>query len=96
MSETSFPLTGPHLRDAKARAQLLRPSVRLGKAGPDTAFHRALALELDLRSLAKIKFDHFKEDRKTLAPQIAYEANAQIILFVGNTLTLYRPKATHT
>lgn len=87
-------LSGSALREAKAQAQLLRPTVRLGKAGADVAFHRTLSGQLDLRSLVKVKFDCFKEKRKTLARQIADEAGAQIILLVGNTVTLYRVKLT--
>ncbi|MFQ3671891.1 MAG: YhbY family RNA-binding protein [Verrucomicrobiia bacterium] len=91
MSDLPHFLSGTALRQAKAQAQRLRPSVRLGKAGADSAFHQALDTELNLRSLAKIKFEHHQASKKTLAPEIARQAQAQIILFVGHTLTLYRP-----
>lgn len=84
-------LPGPLLRRLKPPAQHLEPVVRLGKAGPTEAFFTALDRALADHELVKMKFDHFKEEKKTLAPEIAARAGAGIVQQVGNVLVLFRP-----
>jgi RNA-binding protein len=81
---------GALLRHLKALAQRLDPCVRLGKAGPTEAFHRALDIALTQHELVKVKFDDFKDQKKTLSPQIAERAQSHIVMRVGNVLVLYR------
>jgi RNA-binding protein len=40
----------------------------------------------------KIKFSDFKEEKKTLAPQIAEQSGSELIMRVGNVAVYYRPK----
>ncbi|MGF1655937.1 MAG: YhbY family RNA-binding protein [Verrucomicrobiales bacterium] len=84
-------LSAHALRDLKARSQKLQPVVRIGQAGVSNAFYAALNLALDQHQLVKVKFESFKSERKRLVPEIAVEVQARVILFVGNTVTLYRP-----
>lgn len=78
------------MRELKAQSQRLNPSVRIGKNGVDAAFFRALDAALSRQNLVKIKFDSLKEQKKTLVPQIAAASSSSVVLFVGNTVTLYR------
>ena len=84
----------PTLTELKSRAQLLDATVRVGKAGADPAFYVELNRCLDARLLVKIKFVAFKDERKALAPAIAAATESKMVLFVGNTLTLYRAPKT--
>ena len=81
------------LKKLKARAQLLNPAVKVGKAGVSDAFLASLEDALKRSGLVKIKFDEFKEQKKELVPQIAEKTNSQVVLRVGNTAVLYRPGA---
>ena len=85
-----MPLTPSELRTLKARAQLLEPAVRLGKDGASEAFYHALDEALTRHGLVKIKFAGFKEEKKTLAPEIAAQAGAELILRVGNVAVYHR------
>lgn len=84
-------LPGPLLRRLKPLAARLGPVVRLGKAGLSDGFFAALDRALLDHELVKLKFDHFKEEKKALVPQIAARAGAGIVQRVGNVLVLYRP-----
>lgn len=88
---SALPLSGPLLRRLKPPAQRLEPVVRLGKAGATEAFFAALDRALLDHELVKLKFDHFKEEKRALAPDIAARARAGIVQQVGNVLVLYRP-----
>ena len=90
------PATGRELRDLKARAQLLRPLMKIGKEGIGDAFLKTLEQELDYHQLVKVKFDEFKEQKKELVPVLAEKARAQVIMRVGNVAVLFRRKASET
>jgi RNA-binding protein len=85
-------VSGTQLRALKARAQRLDPVLRVGKAGLTDAFFAALDEALTRHELIKIKFDQFKEQKKTLAPQIVERSQSQLVLRVGNVVVLYRPR----
>jgi RNA-binding protein len=86
------PVSGAELRALKARAQRLDPVLRIGKAGLSDAFFAALDEVLTRHELVKIKFDQFKEQKKTLIPQIVERSQSQLVLRVGNVAVLYRPR----
>ena len=93
MSESTAPqppAAGRELRDLKARAQHLNPVLKIGKAGLTDAFYLALANELRQHELVKLKFDDFKEEKKTLVPQIVARSGAQLIQRVGNVAVLFQ------
>ena len=83
-------LTPAQLRDLKAQSQRLNPSLRVGKSGVNDAFYRTLDTALVRQQLVKIKFESLKENKKELVPEIARRSSSRVILFVGNTVTLYR------
>jgi RNA-binding protein len=86
-------VAGRELRDLKAKAQHLRPLVKLGKEGLSDSFLAGLDQALSDHELVKVKFDEFKDQKKELAPTLAARARAQIIMRVGNVVVLFRRKA---
>ncbi len=86
------PLTNAQIRALKARAQLLDATLKLGKEGVSEKFIAALDDALTRRELVKVKFDHFKEQKKELSPQLAEKTNSHLIMRVGNVAVLFRAK----
>jgi RNA-binding protein len=86
------PLTNFQIRKFKAAAQLMEPTLKIGKAGLSDGFVRTVADELDRHELVKIKFAEFKEEKKTLAPLLAEKTSSHLVMRVGNVMVLHRPK----
>ena len=86
------PLTNSEKRDLKARAQRLDPVLKLGHAGASETFLKCLDEALATHGLVKIKFSDFKEEKKTLAPQIAEKTGSELIMRVGNVAVYFREK----
>jgi RNA-binding protein len=86
-------LSNAQKRDLKARAQRLEPVVKLGHAGPSPAFVASLDTALVQHELVKMKFTDFKEERKTLAAQIAEQTRSELIMQVGNVAVFFRAKS---
>jgi RNA-binding protein len=88
-------LSGAELRDLKAKARALDPVVRLGHSGMSDSFLAAMNEALDKHGLVKMKFTDFKEEKKTLTPQIAERTGSTVVMRVGNVAVFYkeRPKA---
>ncbi len=86
------PLTNAQIRELKARAQLLKAAIKIGKEGLSPQFLTALDGVLSHHELVKVKFDEFKEQKKELAPQLAEKTGSHLIARVGNVAVLYRPK----
>ena len=87
-------VAGRELRDLKAKAQRLKPLVKLGKEGISESFLAALDQALGHHQLVKVKFEEFKDQKKELSPVLARRAGAQIIMRVGNVVVLFRRKAS--
>jgi RNA-binding protein len=85
-------LTNPEIRALKARAQLLKPTLKIGKEGLSPAFIAALDEALKHHDLVKVKFDDFKERKKELSPQLAEKTGSRLIMRVGNVAVLFRPR----
>ena len=86
------PITNVELRKYKARAQLLEPMFKVGKAGLSDGFVKSINDALELHDLVKVKFVEFKEEKKTLAPALAEKTNSHLVMRVGNVAVLCRPK----
>jgi len=86
------PLPNSELRKYKARAQLLEPMFKVGKAGLSDGFIKSISDALDTHDLVKVKFAEFKEEKKTLAPRLAEKTASHLIMRVGNVAVLCRPK----
>jgi RNA-binding protein len=85
-------LSNVQKRELKARAQRLEPAVRLGHGGVSEAFLKGLDEALTLHELVKVKFTDFKEEKKTLAPEIAEKTGSELVMRVGNVAVYFRPK----
>lgn len=87
------PLTNPEIRKLKAQAQRLEATFKVGKAGLSEAFLKSVDEGLAHHELVKVKFAEFKEEKKTLAPELAERTSSQLIMRVGNVAVLFRPKS---
>jgi len=87
------PLTNAKKRQLKARAQKLEPVLKIGHGGVTPAFLASLEEALNTHELVKVRFADFKEEKKTLAPQIAEQSGSELIMRVGNVAVYYRPGA---
>jgi RNA-binding protein len=83
-------LTNAEIRKLKARAQLLEPMFKVGKAGLSEGFVKSVDAGLTHHDLVKIKFVEFKDEKKTLAPALAEKTSSHLIMRVGNVAVLYR------
>ena len=85
-------LSGAEKRALKSRAQLLEAVVRIGQAGVTEAVVASLDSALQDHSLVKVRFSDFKEERHTLAPQLAERTGSTLLQQVGNVAVYYRKK----
>jgi len=85
-------LTNAKIRELKARAQLMKPALKIGHDGLSASFLAELDAMLKHHELVKVKFDDFKEQKKELAPQLAEKTGSELIMRVGNVAVLFRPK----
>lgn len=89
-------LSNREVRALKARAQLLKPMLKVGKDGLSPAFVKAADDALAHHELVKVKFDEFKEQRKDLTRKLAESVSANLIMQVGHVIVLFRRKAKPT
>ena len=86
-------ISNRELRALKARAQLLKPMLKVGKDGLSPAFTKELDTMLTHHDLVKVKFDEFKEQKKELGPKLAESVRAKIVMQVGHVVVVFRRKA---
>ena len=86
-------MSAPKLSELKSRAQLLKPSIKLGKAGASPELLAELGKLLDIHGLVKLRFEGFKEERKTLSKDLAAKTGATLVQQVGHTAVYYRTPA---
>ena len=84
------PLTNATISKLKSLAQRLDAVLALGKSGASDAFIKSLDEALGQHELVKIKFAAFKDERKTLAPQLAEKTNSHLVWIVGHVAVFYR------
>jgi RNA-binding protein len=85
-------LTNARIRELKARAQLMKPMLKVGHDGLSPQFLAELDETLKHHELVKVKFADFKDQKKELAPQLAEKTGSQLIMRVGNVAVVYRAK----
>ena len=83
----------PKLRDLKVRAQLLKPAVRLGKAGITPEFLAVFEDALHRAGLVKLRFEGHKDERKVLSKQLAEQSRSLLVQQVGYTAVYYRAQS---
>jgi RNA-binding protein len=88
------PLSNSEIRRLKASAQRLKAMLKMGRQGLSPGFLKTVDDALSHHELVKVKFDEFKDQRKTLAPQMAAQTRSHLVTLLGHVAVLYRPKAT--
>ena len=88
------PLSNAETRKLKASAQRLKAMLKMGRQGLSAQFLESVNDALSHHQLIKVKFDDLKEQRKTLAPELAEKTGSHLVTLVGNVAVLFRPKAS--
>jgi RNA-binding protein len=83
-------LTGAIRTYLRGQAHHLKPVVQLGKNGLSEEFLASVNEALDAHELIKVKFISFKDERKTLAPEMAIKTRSELVGLIGNIAILYR------
>ena len=89
-------LTNDKIREFKARGQLLKPTLKVGKEGLTPQFIAALNDALKHNDLLKVKFADLIDQKKELAPKLAEKTGSYLIMRVGNIAVLFHPKASES
>ena len=71
-------------------AQRMDASLKVGKNGLSGPFLQSVREALDRRELIKVKFDEFKGQKKTMAPEMAAKTDSRLVTLIGNVAVLYR------
>jgi RNA-binding protein len=71
-------------------AHHLKPVIYLGKQGVTDSFIESVNQALDTHELIKLKFNSFKEERKTLAKDIEARTNSEMVGMIGHIAIYYR------
>ena len=87
-----MPLTNQEKRKLKAVAQHLDPIVRVGKAGLTGTVLQSIEQALTARELIKIRFEHDRDERDTLAGKSADTTGAALIMQVGKVAVFFRAR----
>jgi len=86
-----FPLTGAQKTFLRGVGQTLEASVKVGKGGLSPEFYKELQKHLNARELIKLRFVAAdRDERATLAEQIADEGRCIWISSVGATALFFR------
>jgi RNA-binding protein len=85
------------LKEMKSKAMLLKPMVRIGKAGLTDGLIKEINNHLKKKKLIKVKFlKSFMEskEKKQAVQELVEKTNSVLVRKVGFTATLYRAKVT--
>jgi RNA-binding protein len=83
-------LTTAQISSLKGMAQRMDATLKVGKAGLSEGFLQSVRDALAHRELIKVKFDEFKEQKKTLAPELAEKTDSRLVTLIGNVAVLFR------
>jgi RNA-binding protein len=83
-------MSEPNLRELKVRAQALKPTIRLGKAGLTPEFLVAFDDALTRAKLLKVRFEGLKDERKSVARELAEKSSSLLVQQIGYTAVYFR------
>jgi RNA-binding protein len=83
-------LTNTQISRLKGMAQRMDATLKIGKAGLSEPFLQTVRETLAHRELIKVKFDEFKDQKKTLAPELAQKTDSRLVTLIGNVAVLFR------
>jgi RNA-binding protein len=86
-------LTNAQIAKLKGIAQRMDATLKVGRAGLSEGFLQSVRDALAHRDLIKVKFDEFKDQKKTLAPELAEKTESRLVTLIGNVAVLYRQNA---
>ena len=86
-------LSNKQISKLKSLAQRLEPVVYVGKAGVTDELLAAVEQALNDHELIKIKFTSFKEEKESLAAEMAARSHSELVWIVGHVAVLYRAQA---
>ena len=89
-------LSNKQISKLKSLAQRLEPVVYVGKAGVTDELLAAVEQALDDHELIKAKFVAFKEQKESLASEMAARTHSELIWIVGHVAVLYRAQPDPT
>jgi RNA-binding protein len=87
----SISLSGAEKRALKSRAQTLEAVVRVGQAGLSEPMVASMDAALTEHQLVKVRFVGLKQERRTLAPELAQKTSSLLVQTVGNVAVYFRP-----
>lgn len=65
----------------------------LGKGGPTEAFVVQLKTLLERHELVKVKFVDYKDEKKSIAADLAAATESELVRLIGNIAVFYRQNA---
>lgn len=83
-------LSNGQITHLKVLAQRISATVHVGKAGVSEAFLKGFEEALVGQELVKVRFSEFKDEKKTLAAQMAEKTGGELIWIVGHIAVFYR------
>lgn len=84
-------LTKAQRRFLGTEASKLKPVVMLGKEGPSDSLVAALNEALTAHELVKLKFLHYKDQKREIADELSRVTRAALVRIIGNMAIFYRP-----
>jgi RNA-binding protein len=75
----------------RKQAHTLKPVVMIGQQGLSEALVNAAVQALASHELIKVKFQDFKDSKRSLAEELATRSDSQVVAIIGNILILFRP-----
>lgn len=83
-------LSNKQISKLKSLAQRLEPVVYVGKASVTDELLASVEQALNDHELIKIKFTAFKEEKQSLAAEMAARTQSELVWIVGHVAVLYR------
>lgn len=90
LTEHMQELTNAQRTYLRKLAHDLTPLVQLGKNGLTAEVQASIGQALDVHELIKVKFLDFRDEKRELTATIATDADATVIMIIGNIAILYR------
>ena len=83
-------LKGSDRKYLRSIAHELKPLVQVGKSGVTAGLIASLNEALDQHELVKVRFLEFKDEKKTLAVEIADRSKSEQVGMIGHIAIFYR------
>lgn len=84
-------LAGRHKKYLRGLAHGQKPLVHVGRGGVSEALVASLEAAIDHHELVKVRFLDHKDEKKTIAAELAARVDASVAGMVGHVAILYRP-----